>query len=70
MTWPFLSKIVYKLERPELISRENRGGEENASDIDDNDSNPSEVSTDGSRNSDEEPSNSDDIETWDTANDH
>ena len=68
---PFLSKIVSGLERPEPIPRESReGGEENASDIDDNDSNPSEVSATGSRNLDEEPSNSDDIEVWDTANQH
>ena len=46
------------------------GGQENANYIDDNDSNPSEVSAVGSRNSDQEPSNSDDIEAWDTANEH
>ena len=68
---PFLNKIVSGLERPEPIPRESReGGEENASDIDDNDSNPSEVSAAVSRNLDEEPSNSDDIEAWDTANQH
>ena len=68
ITWPFLSKNVS--ERPNLIPRENREGEEKASDIDDKDSNPSEVSTDGSRSSDEGPSSSDDIEAWDTANGH
>ena len=60
-TWPFLGKIVSGLERPEPIPKESRG-EENASDIDDNDSNRSEVSAVGSRNSDEDPSNSDGIE--------
>ena len=44
--------------------------EESTSDFDDNDLSPSEVSADGSRNSDEEPNNSDDIEAWDTANEH
>ena len=44
-------------ESPESIPRENGEGEENTSDINDNDSNPSEVSADGSRNSDEELSN-------------
>ena len=70
ITWPFLSKIVCGLERPEPILRENRRreGEENASDIDDSDSNSSDVSAGGSRNSDEEPSSSDGIEAWDTAN--
>ena len=52
ITW-LLSKIVSELERSEPIPRENRGGEEKASDIDDIDSNPSEVSADESRNSDE-----------------
>ena len=52
ITW-LRSKLVSELERPEPIPRENRGGKENASDIDDIDSNPSEVSADGSRNSDE-----------------
>ena len=69
MTWSFLSKIVSGLERPEPILRENIG-EENASDIDGNDSNPSNVSAVGSRNSDEKPSNIDDIEVWDTGNAH
>ena len=62
ITWPFLSKIVSGLVRPEPIPSENKGGEENASDADDNDSNPSEVSDVESRNSDEMLSNSDDIE--------
>ena len=70
ITWPFLSKIVSGLKRPEPVPRENRGGEENSSGVDDNDSNPSEVSAVGSRNSDEEPSISNDIEAWDTANEH
>ena len=70
ITWPFLSKTVSGLERPKPIPRENIGREENASDIDDNYSNPSEVSAVGSRNSDEEPRNNDDIEAWDTANEH
>ena len=69
-TWPFLSKKVSGLEGPESIPRDNIGGEDNASDIDGNDSNPSEVSAVGSRNSDEEPSNIDDIEAWNTANEH
>ena len=42
----------------------------NTSDFDNNDSNPSEVSADGSRNSDKEPNNSGDVGTWDTANEH
>ena len=66
----FLCKIVSGLERPEPIPKESRGGEGNASETDDNDINSSEVSADGPRNSDKEPSNSDDIEAWDTANDH
>ena len=70
ITWPFLSKLVPECERPEPIPSKNIRGEENASDINDNDSNPSEVNAFGSRNSDEEPSNSDDIEAWDTANEH
>ena len=40
------------------------------SDIDYNASNPSGVSVVVSRNLGEEPSNSDDIEAWDTANEH
>ena len=55
MTWPFLSKIVPGLERPEQILREGREGEENAGDIDDNVANLSEVSAVESRNLDEEP---------------
>ena len=70
IAWPFLSKIMSGLERPEPIPREDREGEENASDFDINGSNSSEVSADGSRNSDEEPNNSDDIEAWGTANEH
>ena len=49
---PFLSKRVFRLERPESISRENREGGENTKGFIDNDFNPSEVSADGSRNSD------------------
>ena len=48
ITWPFLRKIVSGLGRPEPISTESGEGEENASDIDDNDPNPSEVSAVGS----------------------
>ena len=70
ITWSFLCKIVSGLERPASISRENRQAEENTSDFDDNDPSPSEVDADGSRSSDEEPSNSDDIKAWDTANEH
>ena len=70
ITWPFLGKIVSELGRLEPIPSESREGGGNASNIDDNDSNPSEVSAVGSRNSDEEPSSSDDIEAWDTANEH
>ena len=29
VTWPFLSKTVFELDRPETIPRENRDGEEN-----------------------------------------
>ena len=70
ITWPFLSKIVFRLERSEPILRENRRAEENTSNLYDNDSNPSKVSADGSRSSDEEPNNSHDIEAWDKTNDH
>ena len=70
ITWPFLNKIVSGLEKPKPIPRKNRVGAENASDIDDNDSNPGEVSAVGFRDSDEKPSNNDDIEAWDTANEH
>ena len=70
-TWPSLSKIIASgLERLEPILRENKEGEENTRDFDENDSNLSEVSANGSRNSDEEPSNSDGIEAWGTANLH
>ena len=69
--WPFLSKIVFGFERPEPVPRENREGEDNARNFDDNDSNPSEVSTHESRSSDEAPTNSDDIKACDdTANEH
>ena len=61
LTWPFLSKIVFRLERPEPILRDNRRAEENASNFYDNDSN---------RSSDEEPNNSDDLEAWDKTNEH
>ena len=37
-------------------------------DLDNNDSSPSEVSAHGSRNSDKEPHNRDDINAWDSAN--
>ena len=59
--------MVFGLERPEPVPRENREEEENASDINDNDSNPSKVSADESHKSDEDPNNCDDIEPWDTA---
>ena len=70
ITWRFLSKIAPGLERPEPIPRENREGEESTSDFDDSDSNPSEVSAYGSSNSNEDSNNSDDIEAWNTANEH
>ena len=68
ITWLFLSKIISGLERQEPTPRENKEGEEKTSDFNDNDSNPSEVSADGSRNLDDEPSNSDDIKGWYTGN--
>ena len=55
MTWPFLSKIIFQLERPEPVPRDNRGGGESTSDFDDKDSNPNEVNADGSCNLDGEP---------------
>ena len=64
------SKTISGVERTEPTPRENREGEENTSDFDDNDSNPCEVSAHGSRNSDEELNNSDDIEAWDSANEN
>ena len=70
ITCLFLSKIISGLERPEPIPSENREGEENTSDFNDNDSNPSGVSADRSRNLDDEPSNSDDIKAWYTGNEH
>ena len=70
ITCLFLRKIASGLKRPEPIPKENREGEENTSDFNDNDSNPSEVSADGSRNLDDEPSNSDDIKAWYTGNEH
>ena len=45
-----INKTVSGLERPEAIPKGNRREEENASDFDENDSDPSEVSADGSRN--------------------
>ena len=51
---PSPSKIASGLERPEIIPRESREGEENTSDFDDNDSYPSEISAYRSRNSDKE----------------
>ena len=62
--------MVYGLERPEPIPRENIKGEENTGDFDYTDSNPSEENAHGSRNSDKEPNNRDDIKTWDTENEH
>ena len=44
IVWPFLSKIIYGLERPKPILSGSREGEEDTSDLDDNDSNPSDVS--------------------------
>ena len=61
ITWPLLSKIVSRLERLEPIDTESREEEEKASGFDDNDSNPSEVSADGWRNSNAGPQNSDEI---------
>ena len=46
------------------------GSEENTCDSDNKTSNLSEVSAHESRNSDKEPNNSDDIEAWDSANEH
>ena len=43
---------------------------ENTSDLDNNDSGPSEVSAHGSRNSDEETHNNYDMKAWDSANEH
>ena len=68
MTWPFLSKMVSGLERPESIPRESIKGVENTSDLDDNESSPGEVSAHGSRNSYKGPHNRDDVKTLDTAN--
>ena len=43
LSWPFLSKIISEFERPEPILRGNRG-EDNTSDYDTDDSNPSDAS--------------------------
>ena len=70
IAWPPLSKIIYGLERPELILRGSKKNIKNSSDFDDINSNPSEVSAHVSRNSDGEPCSSDDIKAWGTANKH
>ena len=46
IAWPFLSKIISGLERPQpILRRGSRGGKKgNTSDFDDNGSNPSDVS--------------------------
>ena len=61
IVWPFLSKIIYRLERLEPILSGSREGEGNTSDVDDNDSNSSNVSGHDSGSLNEEPQNSDDI---------
>ena len=63
-------KITSEFERTEPIPRENKDREENTCDFDDNDSNPSEVSAHESRDSNEEPNNSDDMKAWGSANEH
>ena len=69
--WPFLSKISYGLEKPELIPRGGSTGVGNPSEIDDNDTNPSECSGNDTGNiGAHEPSNVDDIRAWDSANEH
>ena len=55
MTWPYLSKIVSRLDKPESIPRENKEEEKSTSDFNDSDSNPSKISAHGSPNSDKEP---------------
>ena len=70
IAWPFLSKIIYRLERPEPILSGSREGEGNTSDLDYNDSNPSGASVHDSGSLNEEPQNSDDIEAWNSANEH
>ena len=47
IAWPFLSKIIHGRERPEPILSGSRE-EGNTSDLDDNDSNPGDVSGHGS----------------------
>ena len=65
--WPFLSKIVSGLERPEQYPERTEEGRKMLAISSMITIQSSEVSADGSRNSDEEPNNIDDIEAWDTA---
>ena len=44
IAWPFVSNIIYGIKEPELILIGSREGEGNTSDLDDNDSNPRDVS--------------------------
>ena len=55
ISWPSLIKIVSGFERPEPILRGSKGGEGNTSDLDDNDYNPSDVSSHGSSRLNGEP---------------
>ena len=61
IAWPFLSKTIYGLERPEPILRGSRERKGNTSDFNDNDSNPSDVSGHDSGSLNEKPQNSDDL---------
>ena len=67
--WLFLNKITYGLERPKPILSGSRQ-EENTSDLDDNDSSPTDVSGHDSGSLNEDTENSDDIKAWDSANEN
>ena len=70
IAWPLLSKIIYELESPEPILSGRTERKENTSDLDDNDSNPSDVSDPDPGSLNEEPHNSDENKAWDSANEH
>ena len=59
ISWPFLSKIIYGLERPGPTLSGSREGGGNNSGLDDNDSNPSDLSGDNLGSVNEEPQHSD-----------
>ena len=62
IAWPFLSKMIYELKRPEPILSGSREGKGNTSDLSDNGSNSSIVSGHDSGSLNEGPHNSDDTQ--------